>query len=80
MYIYIYTLRPRLTRPRLMSVTSKFTLDNEHDNEQRITSNFLDIFFLDNELFTEQITWTASKMLVKPKYNRENFSCPALLF
>ena len=29
-----YTLSPRLTRPRLTSITSKFTSDNEHVNEQ----------------------------------------------
>ena len=46
---------------------SKKNLDNEHDNERRIPSYFLDMFYLDNKLFTEQITWTASKCLVPPK-------------
>ena len=71
-YKYIYTLGPWLTRPWLTSVTSKFTLDNEHDNERCITSNFLDIFSLDYKLFNEQFSWWASKMLVRPTYYREN--------
>ena len=53
-------------------LTSKKNLDNEHDNERRITSNFLDMFYLDNKLFTEEFSWWASKMLVRPTYYREN--------
>ena len=77
--ITIYTLSSD-NETSVNELTSKKNLDNEHDNERCITSNFLDMFYLDNKLFTKQITWTASKCLVTPKQYREIVTSSPLLF